>query len=65
MLLHHLILNSLPSSTLGTGRVVFKYMVHLLKSPTASFRDAEVRPDKGEDTEHREEDVRAIARIVD
>lgn len=40
-------------------------MVHLLEGATASFRNAEVRPDKGEDTEHREEDVRAVACIID
>lgn len=65
MLPRHLIFNGLPSSTLRTGRVIFKYVVHLLERATASFGDAEVRPDEGEDAEHREEDVRAVACIFD
>jgi hypothetical protein len=63
--LHKLILNSITSSPLRTARVVLEHGVHLLESTSASFGNEEVGPDEGEDTEDCEEDVCAVACVLD
>jgi hypothetical protein len=63
--LHKLILNRIATSPLRTARIILEDSVHLLEGPSAGFRNEEVGPDEREDTEDGEEDICAVACVLD
>lgn len=58
-------LDSLPPRLLRFARIILEDVIHLLQRAALSLRNEEKRPDKREETEDSEEDVGAVAGVLD
>ena len=61
---HKIPLDGRSTRFLLLARAIFEHVVHLLQSPAAGFRNEKVRPYKGQQAEHRKEDIGAITCIL-
>lgn len=61
----YLRLDSSANRTLSFIRVILENMIHLLESSTHSLRNEEICPDTSENTEYCEENVCAVASVLD
>ena len=60
----NLILNCCSTIFLLLAADILKDAVHLLQRPTIGLWDEQIRPNKGEETENSEEDIRPVIRVL-